>query len=295
LGVLLVLTSLVFLFWGLPPKEVVIGLRVPELLSSLSYGSVLALSGGVYQNALRNPLAEPYTLGVAAGSALGATTGLWLAGEAEVGALAGGLLTVLLLFIGFKLFRNSYSIILMGVGLSALFGSLILLIYALLPSQTLQDALYFTLGFIQPVEKERAALLGLTALAALTAGLKLKKEIELLPLGAELAYFSGVDYSRATALLLLLFSIPIALFVSQFGVVGFLGLAAPHGVRLLGFKTGSEFILLTFLTGALLLTLSQLAAKFLLYPTLLPAGVITGIFGAPIFLLILWRFGGARG
>jgi len=74
-----------------------------------------------------------------------------------------------------------------------------------------------------------------------------------------------------------------------------LGLAAPHAVRLLGFRKGREFILLTFLAGALLLTLSQLAAKLLLYPTLLPAGVITGIFGAPVFLLILWRYSGVRG
>jgi iron complex transport system permease protein len=294
-GLLLAVSSLLFLFWGFPPEEVVLKLRGPELLSTLSYGGVLALSGGVYQNALRNPLAEPYTLGVAAGSALGATAGLWLGGGAEAGALTGGALTVLLLFIGFKLFKTPYSIILMGVGLSALFGSLILLLYALLPAYTLQDALYFTLGLIQPVSLKVALGLVAASLLTLLTALKFKREIELLPLGAELAYFSGVDYSRATALLLLLFSIPVALFVSQFGVVGFLGLAAPHAVRLLGFKKGRSFIFLTFLSGALLLTLSQLAAKLLLYPTLLPAGVITGVFGAPVFLLILWRFGGVRG
>jgi len=274
---------------------VILRLRLPELLSTFAYGGVLALSGGIYQNALRNPLAEPYTLGVAAGSALGATAGLWIGAGAETGALVGGVLTVLLLFVGFKLFKTPYSIILLGVGLSALFGSLILLLYALLPAYTLQDALYFTLGLIQPIGLKAAAILTAVALFALFAALKFKREIELLPLGAELAYFSGIDHSRATALLLLLFSAPVALFVSQFGVVGFLGLAAPHGVRMFGFRVGKSFILLSFLVGAFLLTLSQLVAKLILYPTLLPAGVITGIFGAPVFLLILWRFSSVRG
>jgi len=292
---LLTVISGLFLLVGGPSQEVILKLRVPELLITLSYGGVLALAGGVFQNALKNPLAEPYTLGVASGSALGATIFLWMGLSPYWGGLLGAILTVGLLFLGLKLFKTPYSILLFGVGLSALFSSFILLIYALLPNYTLQDAVYFTLGFIQPLSLKGA--LFFTAVGALTLilGLRFKREVELLPLGAELAYFSGVDYNRSTALLLLAFSVPVALFVSSFGVIGFLGLAAPHGVRLLGFRVGYQFILLTFACGALFLTLSQLIGKFLLYPTLLPAGVVTGILGAPIFLFILWRFSGVRG
>ena len=298
LGVLFFATAvfLVFLFYGSPPAEVLLSLRLPEALLSFFFGGVLALSGGVFQNSLRNPLAEPYVLGVASGSSFGSCLGVLFGFSPLLGALSGGFFSLLLLLFGFKLFRDSLSILLFGVALNALFSALILFTYALLPAYTLQDALYYTLGFIQPLTIKETLFLGLVSLVWLLLSLFLWKPLSLLPLGSELAYFCGVEPERERVKLLFLFTVPVSLFVSYLGVIGFLGLVVPHGVRFLGYRVGLNFLLLTYVAGGAALLLSQLLARSLLYPTLLPAGVVTAILGAPAFLLILWRYSyGAKG
>ncbi len=288
-------TSLLFLFYGSPSKEVVTLVRLPELLAAFSIGSILSLSGAVYQNALRNPLAEPYTLGVASASALGAVLSVAVGFRPEGGALLFSLFSLLLLLFWGRLFRDSFSILLLGVGLNALFSALILFAYALLPSYTLTDALYFTLGFITPPSLKVAFALFLTSVALFLLSLKVRSQVDLLPLGSEMAYFSGVDSQRVTLYLLLTFTLPVALAVSLFGVIGFVGIVVPHVVRLLGYRVGEAFFTLTFFLGGNLLLLSQLLARSLLYPTLLPAGVVTALFGAPAFIYLLWRYSGVRG
>jgi len=289
------LFSLLFLLWGAPSKELLLLVRLPELLSALSFGSTLALAGAVYQNALRNPLAEPYTLGVASASALGAVVSVLLSVRPEAGALLFSLLSVLILWLAGRLFKSPFSILLLGVGLGALFSALILFVYALIPSYTLTDALYMTLGFITPPSWKIAILLFLTSLISLFLALLFRREVELLPLGSELAYFSGINSEGATLRLLLLFSLPVGIFVSVFGIVGFVGIVVPHAVRFLGVRVGHLFIFLNYLLGGALLIASQFLAREILYPTLLPAGVITAIFGAPAFIYLLWRYSGVRG
>ncbi len=290
----LFLLSLLFLFWGSPSREVLLLIRLPELLVSLSFGALLSLSGAVFQNALRNPLAEPYTLGIASSSALGATLSVWLGLRPEVGALLFSLFSVAILLFAFKLFKTPLSLLLFGVGLSSLFSSLILFIYSLLPSSSLQDALYFTLGFITPVSLKLSLFLLFLSLLALILCLRFHKEVGLLPLGSEIAYFSGVEPGKTTALLLISLSLLLSPFISNFGIVGFVGIASPHGVRLLGFRSGYSFILLSFAFGALFTLLSQFLAKNLFYPNLFPVGAVSALFGAPFFLYLLWRYSGAR-
>ena len=290
----LLLSSLLFLFWGSPSKEVLLLIRLPELIASVSFGALLSLSGAVFQNALRNPLAEPYTLGIASSSALGATVSVWLGFKPEVGAFLFSLFSVLLLLLAFKLFRTPLSLLLFGVGLSSLFSSLTLFIYSLLPSSTLQDALYFTLGFITPVSLKLSLFLLLLSLLALALCLKFFREVELLPLGSEIAYFSGVETERITTLLLISLSLLLSPFISNFGVVGFVGIASPHAVRLLGFRVGYSFIFLSFLAGALFTLFSQFLAKNLFYPNLFPVGAVSALFGAPFFLYLLWRYSSVR-
>ncbi|WP_457677630.1 FecCD family ABC transporter permease [Thermovibrio sp.] len=291
----LFLSSLLFLFYGFPPLKVISLVRLPELLISFSFGSVLALSGGVFQNALRNPLAEPYTLGVSSAAALGAVLSLLCHFRPEVGALLLSLFLVFLLWLLREVFKDSYSLLLLGVGLNAFLSALILFVYSLIPSYTLTDAIYFTLGFITPAPLPLSFLFFLISLLTLLLSLFFLREISLLPLGSEMAYFSGIDREREAFKLLVLFSIPVALFVSNFGVIGFLGMVVPHGVRLLGLRVGAPFVLSTFLSGGALLIISQFLAKELLYPTILPAGVITALFGAPSFIYLLWRYSVGRG
>ena len=292
---LLVVPPLLLLFWDSPPKEVLVRLRLPELLLSFGFGGSLAAAGGVFQGVLKNPLAEPYTLGSAAGAALGASVASVSGFPVEWGALSGGLGAVLLILFAFKLFSDPLSVLLFGVGLTAFFSALILFLYALFPVYTLQEALLFTLGYITPVSLTLALTLFLLSLLFTVFLLKRSRSLDLLSLGDETAFFSGVDPQKERLFLLVLSSVPVSLFVAYCGVVGFVGIVVPHAVRFLGFRRGALLIPVSFVAGGGALTFSQWVARTVLYPTVLPAGVVTAILGVPLFLYILWRYTGVRG
>ncbi len=290
----MVLPPLLLLFWGSPPKEIVVSLRFPELLLSFGFGGSLAAAGAVFQGTLKNPLAEPYTLGTAAGAALGAAVASVMGFPVEWGALSGGLFSVLLILLSFRLFSDPLSVLLFGVGLTAFFSALILFLYALFPVYTLQEALLFTLGYITPVEISVALFLFLVSLVFLFLLTARSKSLDLLSLGDETAFFSGINPGRERFLLLVLSSFPVSLFIAYCGVVGFVGIVIPHAVRFLGYRTGKLLLPVSFLVGGSVLTLSQWLARTLLYPTVLPAGVVTALLGVPLFLYILWRYTGGR-
>jgi len=288
-------SSFLFLFWHDPSGAVLWHLRLPQLLLILGYGGALSLSGTFYQNALNNPLAEPFILGVASGAALGVGFSLLFGGSPELGALAGGLLTVLLLFTFSAFFRDSLSLLLFGVGLSSFFSAGLLFLFALMPFRTLQDAFLFTVGLIPPVSLKVGLSLFSTSLLFLGVSFVLRKSVDLLALGEELAFFSGVDPFKERVKLIVVSSAVVSLFIAYCGIVGFVGLMVPHFVRLLGLRSGFERLLASFLSGAATLTLAQFLATWTLYPTQLPVGVITGLIGAPAFLALLWRSRSVRG
>lgn len=294
LFMLTVLPPVLFLFWGFPSKKLVLFLRLPELFLSFGFGGSLAVAGGVFQGALKNPLAEPYTLGTAAGAALGAALSSVFGFPLEGGALFGGLFSVLLIVLAFRLFSDPLSVLLFGVGLTAFFSALILFLYALFPVYTLQEALLFTLGYISPVEVTTAVFLFLISLIFLLFITIRSRALDLISLGDETAFFSGVDPRRERFLLLILSSLPLSLFVAYCGIIGFIGIVVPHAVRFLGYRQGKQLLPLSFAVGGGSLTLSHLIAKVLLYPTVLPAGVVTALLGVPLFLYILWRYTGGR-
>ncbi|ADU96166.1 transport system permease protein [Thermovibrio ammonificans HB-1] len=284
-----------FLFYRLPSEAVLVSLRLPQLFVAFSYGGVLAVSGAVFQGALRNPLADGYTLGVASGAALGASLSLLFHLPVELGALVGGLFSVFLLVLGYSLFKDALALLLFGVGLSAMLSAFLLIVYALMPAYTLQDAVLFMLGYMPPFSLKEALLLLGAAVAATLFTFTRWRSVDLLSLGDELAYFSGVNPRSERILLVTASSAALALFVAKCGVVGFLGLIVPHLLRFLGFRVSKELIPLSFLAGGGLFVTSAFGARELLYPTLLPVGVLTTLFGVPVFLFILWRFKGAGG
>ncbi len=293
--VFVLIPSAFLLFWGLPPKDIVLKLRLPELLLSFGFGGSLSVAGSVFQGALRNPLAEPYTLGTAAGAALGAALASVSGFPVEWGALAGGIFSIFLLFFAFRVFSDPLSVLLFGVGLTAFFSASILFLYALFPVYTLQEALLFTLGYITPVALSPSFFLFFISLCFLALLTFRSRGLDLISLGDETAFFSGVDPKRERFFLLLFSSIPVSLFVAYCGVVGFVGIVVPHVVRFMGYRRGNFLLPVSFLVGGGALVFSQWLARTLLYPTVLPAGVVTALLGVPLFLYILWRYTGGRG
>ncbi|TCK04553.1 FecCD family ABC transporter permease [Phorcysia thermohydrogeniphila] len=288
----LLLSSALLLFWNLPEggREILLDIRLPELLLALSFGGLLGVGGCIYQGVLRNPLADPYILGVSAGGAFGATLGTVLNGNLEIFALMGGMATILLLLLVSLAFHDSLRVLLFGVGVNAFLSACVFFAYAVIPTLSLQEAIYFTLGFIPPVSIKEAFLLLLLSLALLLLLLPFSREVDALSLGEELSYFSGVQFRKEGVFLLALTSAVVSVFVAKTGIVGFVGIVVPHAVRFLGFRVHRELLPVSFLAGGALLIFSQAIARNVIYPTVLPVGVVASLIGVPAFLYILWRF-----
>ncbi len=292
---LLLLTAAVFylfLCWKLSDGKILVWLRLPEALVAFSFGGILGVTGVVYQGVLKNPLASPYILGVSAGAAFGATVAAFFSFPVVFGSVLGSLASVFLLVLFSAVYRTSTEILLFGVGMNAFLSSLILFLYAVMPSSTVQDALFFTLGFISPQPLKFSALLFLLSLLALFILFPFGKWVDALSLG-ELGLLSGVRFEREGIILLVLSALFVSLFVGVVGIVGFVGIVVPHIGRLLGFRVSNYLMPVSFLIGGVLLLFSQFLARTLVYPTVLPVGAVTAVVGVPLFLYVLWREGRA--
>ncbi len=273
-------------------------LRVPRVVMAFLAGAGLAAGGLAFQAVFRNPLAEPFTLGVASGAALGASVYihlglpfslLWISGASWF-AFAGALLAVVLVY-GMTRARQGFStatMLLAGVAVSFCFSSLILFL------QYLSD---FTQSFVllRWVMGGLHALVGFgevfTVLPLVGAGilmvLYLTHELNLVTTGEELAASRGVAVHRTKALLFVAVSLMVGGIVSVCGPIGFVGLIVPHICRLL---VGPDHRYLTpaaLLCGAILLTLCDTLARTVMAPTELPVGILTSLLGGPFFLWLL--------
>lgn len=273
-------------------------LRVPRVVMAFLAGAGLAAGGLAFQAVFRNPLAEPFTLGVASGAALGASVYihlglpfslLWISGASWF-AFAGALLAVVLVY-GMTRARQGFStatMLLAGVAVSFCFSSLILFL------QYLSD---FTQSFVllRWVMGGLHALVGfdevLTVLPLVGVGilmvLYLTHELNLVTTGEELAASRGVAVNRTKTLLFVAVSLMVGGIVSVCGPIGFVGLIVPHICRLL---VGPDHRYLTpaaLLCGAILLTLCDTLARTVMAPTELPVGILTSLLGGPFFLWLL--------
>jgi iron complex transport system permease protein len=278
-----------------PAAEILFGIRAPRACAAALTGAALGLAGAVMQGLLRNPLAEPGVLGVSAWSGcaaalviafgLSAVPGV-IEGAALGGALAAGAAVALLA----ARFREPETLILFGVALAALGGAMTALVFNLSPSPiTLAEVLAWLQGSVANRDWSdlAAALVPMalgTGLCAYAAG-----GLRMLTLGEEAAALSGLPMARlrvaavAGAALLTGASVAIA------GVIGFVGLAAPHLVRGAASDDPAQVLAPSAVAGAILLTLADLLARVIPSETELRLGVVTALFGAPLFALVAWR------
>ncbi|WP_163328656.1 FecCD family ABC transporter permease [Desulfurobacterium thermolithotrophum] len=294
---LIVISSFAFsLFWNLSAfdKTILIDIRLPELLLAFSVGGLLGMGGGIFQGVFRNPLADPYILGVSAGGALGATISAWQGINIEFGALLGGLLTVFLISIVSFFLMDNLKILLFGVGINAFLSAFILFLFAVIPFYSVQDAFFFTLGYIPSIEIETALRYLLLSLLALLVFLPVAFRLDALSLGDELSFFSGISPNKEKFFYIIVISCFVSLFVAKAGIIGFVGIVVPHAVRFLGFRLYKEVLPLSFILGGSILVFSQGLAKNIFPPVVLPVGVITSIIGVPAFLYIVWRYSVVR-
>jgi iron complex transport system permease protein len=272
-------------------------IRLPRSLSAFAVGGLLALAGALMQVLLRNPLGDPYILGISGGAATAALLAMlaglsaaWLTGFAFAGALSAMLLV-------FTLARGQGAwiptrLLLTGVVIAAGWGALISFILAITPSQQLPGMLFWLMGDLSDADAPRLPLLLL--LAGTAIALWLAPALNLLARGELQAAALGVEVPPLRYIIFLLASLLTAAAVTVGGSIGFVGLVVPHLFRLVG---GSDHRLLipgaTLLGGSLLLFADTLA-RSLLAPQQLPVGVISALLGVPLFLYLLNRHPASR-
>jgi len=277
------------------PAEVLWAVRAPRAVTALVVGAALGLSGAVMQGLLRNPLADPGVLGVSALAALGAAGAIvlgWagLPGAVEVAALCGAGLAGGLLVLFSARVRSPEALILFGVAVSSFAGAATALIFNLSPSPiATAEVMSWLLGSVQnrswiDVAWVAPAVLASAVLAALAA-----PGLRMLSLGEETARTSGLPMARLRLLALLAAALATGAAVAVAGVIGFVGLAAPHLVRTAVRGDPARLLLPAALAGGLMLVLADLLARMTPTDQELKLGVFTALVGAPLFALIAWR------
>ena len=277
------------------PAEVLWQVRAPRVATALLVGAALGLSGAVMQGLLRNPLADPGVLGVSASAALAAAAAIVLGlaavpGAVEVSALLGAGLAGGLLILFSARVRSPEALILFGVAVSSFAGAATALIFNLSPSPiATAEVMSWLLGSVQnrswiDVAWVTPAVLVAGALAALAA-----PGLRMLSLGEETARTSGLPMARLRLLALLATALATGAAVAVAGVIGFVGLAAPHLVRSTVRGDPGRLLLPSALAGGLMLVVADLLARLTPTDQELKLGVFTALVGAPLFALIAWR------
>lgn len=277
------------------PGEVLWAVRAPRAVCALGVGAALGLAGAVMQGLLRNPLADPGVLGVSATAALGAALAIvagaaGLAGAVEMSALGGAAVGGLML-VGFAArVRQPEALILFGVALSGFAGALTALVFNLSPSPiAMAEVMSWLLGSVQ--NRSWIDVLWIApplALSAVLAALA-APGLRMLTLGEETAATSGLAMTRLRILALVGASLATGAAVAAAGVIGFVGLAAPHLVRRAVRGDPGRLLAPSALAGALMLVGADLLARMTPTDQELKLGVFTALVGAPLFALIAWR------
>jgi iron complex transport system permease protein len=278
--------------------EVVWSARVPTILVALLCGAALALSGGTLQGTFRNPLCDPFLLGLSSGAAMGTsilfTFQVALSYQATLlplFAFAGALLPGMVVYVAAHRFaRNPEALVLTGVALSAFFSALLATFLFLNPSGGLQVS-FWLLGNLQGQTWTRAGILAATVLIGGSLLALYGRELNVLQLGPEVAESVGVEARRTTRRLILLSTIVTAVAVAFTGVIGFVGLVSPHVVRLLVGPDYRRVLPLSALFGAVFLLGASDLAQVILPQIFLPVGIPTSFAGVPFFLYLLYRPG----
>ncbi len=273
-------------------------IRLPRVLLAALVGGALALCGAVMQGLFRNPLADPYLLGIASGATAGAALVIALhldsyLGALPLGAFLGGLLVVGIVYRIAKTRvaqLDNYALILAGVALAALFSAVtsFLLFYGG-ASQDARRLIFWILGGLGGAQW--LYVLGLVGTLLVTGAVLLlfARDLNALSLGEEMAAHLGVEPRHLRKILLLAVTVLTAVAVAVSGTIGFVGLIVPHILRLIVGPDHRMLLPTSALGGAVLLVLCDALARTVLAPAELPVGIITALLGAPFFLFLLRR------
>jgi len=274
------------------PRTLVFDLRLPRALNAFATGGLLAIAGVLMQVLLRNPLADPYILGVSGGAAVVALlaimsglSGIWV----DAGAFAGALTATLLVF-ALAQGRGSWTplrLLLTGVVLAAGFGAVISLLLAMSPDTSLRGMLFWLMGDLSFADNAEGHLVVLAL--AVAAGMLVARQLNVLARGDLQAEVLGVAVRPLRIGVYISSSLITAVAVTTAGSIGFVGLLVPHLVRMVTGPDHRYLVPAAALAGGILLTIADTLARTVIAPRQLPVGAITALIGVPLFLLLVTR------
>ena len=274
-------------------KLIVLNIRLPRIIAAGLAGFSLSLGGLVFQAILRNPLADPFILGVSSGGAFGAVLGIMFGFSFNLGipllSFAGAMLTIYLVLVmgQRKMGMESSTILLAGVIINAFFTAIIMFFISTAVDDRLHTMLFWLYGDLSQSAYVQFAIIAPVVVMAFIILYGLSRHLNLITAGEETALQLGVDIKRTKMICFLVVSLVIGLVVSFSGLIGFVGLIVPHLGRMV---LGSDHRLLmpvSALGGAVFLIAADTVARTIISPSELPVGVITAFIGAPFFIYLL--------
>jgi iron complex transport system permease protein len=286
---------------GADAIAIVRDIRLPRIVAAVLAGLALGASGAAMQGLLRNPLAEPGTMGVSATAALFATATVYF-GLADVGrwimpvaAIAGALAATALIAVSAVRLRGVGSMILFGVALSALSGAVMALFVNLAPNPfSLSDLINWTAGSVANRDWVHVAIAAPAVLLGVAVLLAARRALTAMLFGEELAASVGVDLSRTRLLLVIGTGLATGGAVAVAGMIGFVGLIAPHLVRAAVGHDAGRLVLPSALAAAAILVAADWGIRMLPWGPDLHLGTLTALIGAPLFAWVAWRAGNLR-
>ena len=268
-------------------------IRLPRVLLSALVGATLSLGGLVFQALLRNPLAEPYILGISGGSAIGAIIGILmgLSGFPGVSITAFAGSTATLIFIlamssGQTILKKD-SLLLSGVMLNAFCSAVIMFLISMTQDSRLHNIMFWLMGNLSMADIRQVGILSMTLVPCFVIIFLYSNSMNLLLLGKELAMTMGVSIKTVTLTLLVVTSFMVSITVSQCGLIGFVGLVIPHLFRLFLGQDHRILVPSCILGGGAYMVFCDLLARILPGQGEIPTGVITALIGAPLFIILL--------
>jgi ABC-type Fe3+-siderophore transport system permease subunit len=273
-------------------------LRLPRTAAAVLVGAALATSGATFQALLRNPLAEPYVLGISGGAALGAVAAIVLGvllpvpGAVALAAFIGAVVTIALVLriaLGVGPTLDTRVLLLSGVVVGAFANAGIFLMLSVADVNSYRSATAWMMGSLSGSTWSGDAALAAQLIPALAVLLFLSRPLNAMAIGEETAAYLGVSVERTKWLAYGAASLLAAASVATAGVIGFVGLIIPHAVRLIWGSDYRVVIPASALLGATFLLLADVAARTLAAPTDLPLGAVTAVVGVPVFVILLRR------
>jgi len=276
---------------GTIDNKIFFDIRLPRVLLAFFIGSILSLGGLIFQSVFKNPMATPFTLGVASGATLFTALAiiLGLSYLVSVFAFIGALLTIVILFAISKKFdfTQTSSLLLVGIALSFFYSAALMVLYFISNLEQSYEIMRFTMGSLDIVGFSNIYLVCTASLFLLIFVLFYKEKLQLLLTSYEFALLKGINVKRVNYILLLVVSICVAIAVSIVGPIGFVGLIVPHILKTVYKKSAHLLILPIYFYGGVFLVLCDLIARNINTSSDVPIGVITSFIGAPFFIYLI--------